>query len=111
MARCLCVTRSISPLFVSCVTVIVAAKAELPVPGDLLMARTVKLDAGSFGSVHVLLLRSFNEVVAPFRQAQVALAWITALGVVMFGHAGLLTGGTAGIDASAMAWQEAQWVR
>ena len=57
---------------------------ELPVPGDVLIARTVKLDAGSFGNVRTLLFRSVNEVVAPFRQAQVALAWITALGVVMF---------------------------
>ena len=57
---------------------------ELPVPGDVLIARNVKLDAGAFGTVRTLLLRSMNEVVAPFRLAQVALAWITALGVVMF---------------------------
>jgi diguanylate cyclase (GGDEF)-like protein len=57
---------------------------EVPVPGDVLLARTVKLDAGEFGSVRTVLLRSVNDVVAPFRQAQVALAWITALGVVMF---------------------------
>jgi diguanylate cyclase (GGDEF)-like protein len=57
---------------------------ELPVPGDVLIARTVKLDAGSFGNVRTLLFRSMNDVVEPFRQAQVALAWITALGVVLF---------------------------
>jgi diguanylate cyclase (GGDEF)-like protein len=57
---------------------------ELPVDNDLLIARSVKLDAGSFGSVRTLLFRSSNEVVAPFRQAQVALAWITGLGVVLF---------------------------
>lgn len=57
---------------------------ELSVPGDLLIARTVELDSSHTGEVRTLLLRSFNEVVAPFRQAQVALAWITALGVVMF---------------------------
>ena len=57
---------------------------ELSVPGDLLMARTVNLDSGQAGQIRTVLLRSFNEVVAPFRQAQVALAWITALGVVMF---------------------------
>ncbi len=57
---------------------------ELPVPGDLLMARWVKLDAGPYGEVNTLLLRSVNEVMAPFHQAQLALAWITALGVVMF---------------------------
>ncbi len=58
---------------------------ELPVGDDRLVARSVKLDAGLQGSVRTLLLRSVNEVVAPFRQAQVALAWITAMGVVLFG--------------------------
>ena len=58
---------------------------ELPVGNDRLIARNVRLDAGMYGSVHVLLLRSLNDVVAPFRQAQVALAWITAMGVVLFG--------------------------
>ncbi len=60
---------------------------ELPVSGDRLIARTVKLDAGAGvgGNVHTVLLRSVNDVVAPFRQAQVALAWITVLGVVLFG--------------------------
>ncbi len=57
---------------------------ELPVHDDRLIARSVKLDAGAFGSVRTLLFRSTNEVVAPFRQAQVSLAWITALGVVLF---------------------------
>ncbi len=57
---------------------------ELDANGATLVARNVKLDAGS-GEVNTLLLRSFDEVVAPFRQAQVALAWITALGVVLFG--------------------------
>lgn len=58
--------------------------AELAVDDDRLIARSVRLDAGSFGSVRTLLFRSVNEVVAPFRQAQVALAWITGLGVVLF---------------------------
>ena len=58
---------------------------ELPVSGDRLVARSVKLGDGSSGSIRTLLLRSVNEVVAPFRQAQVALAWITAMGVVLFG--------------------------
>ena len=57
---------------------------ELPVDDDRLIARSVKLDTGSYGSVRTLLFRSVNEVVAPFRQAQVALAWITGLGVVLF---------------------------
>ncbi len=60
--------------------------AELPNHGDLLIARSVKLDTGTaVGGVRTLLLRSLNDVVAPFRQAQVALAWITAMGVVLFG--------------------------
>ena len=58
---------------------------ELPVSGDRLVARNVKLGDGGSGNVRTLLLRSVNEVVAPFRQAQVALAWITAMGVVLFG--------------------------
>jgi len=58
---------------------------ELVDHGDLLIARSVKLDTGASGGVRTLLLRSLDEVVAPFRQAQVALAWITALGVVLFG--------------------------
>ncbi|MES2583671.1 MAG: EAL domain-containing protein [Pseudomonadota bacterium] len=57
---------------------------ELPMENDRLLARNVKLVTGSFGSVRTLLFRSVNEVMAPFRQAQVALAWITALGVVLF---------------------------
>ncbi len=57
---------------------------ELQVDDDRLIARSVKLDAGSFGNVRTLLFRSVNEVVEPFRQAQVALAWITGLGVVLF---------------------------
>ena len=58
--------------------------AELVVGSDMLVARDVKLDAGA-DDLHTLLLRSFDEVVAPFRRAQFALAWITALGVLLFG--------------------------
>ncbi|MCP5281984.1 MAG: EAL domain-containing protein [Rhodoferax sp.] len=59
---------------------------ELPDHGDVLIARSVRLDTGAaVGGVRTLLLRSLSDVVAPFRQAQVALAWITALGVVLFG--------------------------
>ena len=36
-------------------------------------------------SVQTVLLRSYKEVLEPFRQTQLALAWITALGVVLFG--------------------------
>ena len=57
---------------------------ELPVDNDRWIARSVKLDTNSVGSVRTLLFRSVNEVVAPFRQAQLALAWITGLGVLLF---------------------------
>ena len=57
---------------------------ELVVRGDTLVARSIKLNAAA-GDVSTVLLRSFDDVVAPFRQAQVALAWITALGIVLFG--------------------------
>jgi diguanylate cyclase (GGDEF)-like protein len=57
---------------------------ELVVGSDTLVALDVKLDAGP-DELHTLLLRSFDEVVAPFRRAQFALAWITALGVALFG--------------------------
>jgi diguanylate cyclase (GGDEF)-like protein len=60
------------------------AVAELVVGSDTLVARDVKLEAGP-DNLHTLLLRSFDEVVAPFRRAQFALAWITALGVALFG--------------------------
>ncbi len=59
--------------------------AEIPVSGDVLLVRRVALDALPAGSVGSVLLRSVNEVVAPFHQAQIALAWITAMGVVLFG--------------------------
>ncbi|MCZ4314350.1 EAL domain-containing protein [Comamonadaceae bacterium G21597-S1] len=65
--------------------------AELADHDDLLIARSVKLDTGSAGSVRALLLRSLNDVVAPFRQAQIALAWITAMGVCLFGIGSVFT--------------------
>ena len=65
---------------------------ELKLDGDTLVGRHVKLDVvggagidGGRGQLQTLLLRSFTDVVAPFRQAQAALAWITALGLVLFG--------------------------
>ena len=58
--------------------------AELVVGSDMLVARDVKLDSGT-DDLHTLLLRSFEEVVAPFSRAQFSLAWITALGVMLFG--------------------------
>ena len=57
---------------------------ELVVGSDTLVALEANLDVGT-DDLHTLLLRSFDEVVAPFRRAQFALAWITALGVALFG--------------------------
>jgi diguanylate cyclase (GGDEF)-like protein len=57
---------------------------ELPLDGDELVAHSVKLEAGA-GDVRTLLLRSVNEVFAPFRQGQTALAWLTVLGLLLFG--------------------------
>jgi len=59
--------------------------AQLPVNGDILMARYFQLDSGGADNIRTVLLRSLNEVTAPFRQAEVALAWITAVGVILFG--------------------------
>ena len=59
---------------------------EIKVGGDTLVIRDISLNA-SVGEVHTLLMRSYADVVAPFRQAQVALAWITAMGVLLFGAA------------------------
>jgi diguanylate cyclase (GGDEF)-like protein len=58
---------------------------EFPHEGDRLMIHDVKLNANAAGEVHTLLLRSLNEVVAPYREAQNGLALITAVGVVLFG--------------------------
>jgi diguanylate cyclase (GGDEF)-like protein len=57
---------------------------ELPIQGDILVTRKVPLDAVG-GEVNTLLLRSMNDVMAPFRQLQVSLAWVTGLGVLLFG--------------------------
>jgi diguanylate cyclase (GGDEF)-like protein len=79
------VVSTLSPDALRSLQAMQGAVVELPIGDDRLIARDVKLDAGMYGSVHTLLLRSVNDVVAPFRQAQVALAWITAMGVVLFG--------------------------
>ena len=59
-------------------------QAELPIDGDILVARNVHLEAIG-GEVRTVLMRSVNEVMAPFWQLQMALAWVTALGVLLFG--------------------------
>ena len=79
------VASTLTPETLQVLQSIVGDVTELPAGDDLLIARSVKLDAGMNGSVRTLLLRSVNDVVAPFRQAQVALAWITAMGFVLFG--------------------------
>jgi diguanylate cyclase (GGDEF)-like protein len=57
---------------------------ELPLHGDTLVARRVKLPTAE-GEVDTVLLRSLDEVTAPFMQVQLVLAIITALGVLLFG--------------------------
>jgi diguanylate cyclase (GGDEF)-like protein len=59
--------------------------SEFPMDGDRLIIHKVKLNFNSPGSVQTLLLRSVNDVVTPFREAQNALALITAVGAVLFG--------------------------
>ncbi len=57
--------------------------AELPTAEGMLLAREAPL--GNAGSqVHTLLLRSVDEVMAPYQQLQVLLAIITVAGVVLF---------------------------
>jgi len=79
------VVSTLTPEALSSLQSMVGDVDELRLGDDRLIARNVKLDEGVNGSVRTLLFRSVNEVVAPFRQAQVALAWITAMGVVLFG--------------------------
>jgi diguanylate cyclase (GGDEF)-like protein len=57
---------------------------ELPSSGDTLVARSVMLPSAS-GEVRTVLLRSLDEVTAPFIQVQLVLFFITALGVLLFG--------------------------
>ena len=68
-----------------------ADPTELPTPDDVLLVRSVPLGSQAETAVYTVLLRSVNEVVAPFHQAQVALAWITALGVLLFGAGSVVT--------------------
>ena len=59
------------------------AAGELQTAEGTLLARSSKLDSVG-GEVHSLLLRSVDEVVAPYRQLQVLLAIITVAGVLLF---------------------------
>ena len=56
---------------------------ELQTPEGILLARTIRLDSVG-GEVQALLLRSVEEVLAPYRQLQVLLAIITVAGVMLF---------------------------
>jgi diguanylate cyclase (GGDEF)-like protein len=52
--------------------------------GDTLVTRTANLHA-VVGSVQTVLLRSLNEVLAPYQQVQLVLLVITVLGLLLFG--------------------------
>jgi diguanylate cyclase (GGDEF)-like protein len=56
---------------------------ELQAGGATLLVRTIELDAAG-GDARVLLLRSVDDVVAPYRQLQFLLAVITAAGLLLF---------------------------
>lgn len=56
---------------------------ELQTPEGTLLARAIRLDSVG-GEVQALLLRSVEEVLAPYRQLQVLLAIITVAGVMLF---------------------------
>ena len=58
--------------------------AEVNDDGDTLVTRTLDLHAVA-GSVRTVLLRSLNEVLAPFQQVQLVLLVITVLGLLLFG--------------------------
>ncbi|BEP94998.1 EAL domain-containing protein [Acidovorax sp. sif1233] len=59
------------------------ASGELQTPEGTLLARTIRLHSVG-GEVQALLLRSVDEVLAPYRQLQVLLAIITVAGVLLF---------------------------
>jgi len=64
--------------------------AELKVDKDTLVSRSVDLRAGN-GEVRTLLLRSVQEMVAPFDQVKAVLAAITGVGVLLFAVGNALT--------------------
>jgi diguanylate cyclase (GGDEF)-like protein len=59
------------------------AQPEFDIDGDTMVLRSVDLRAGN-GEVRTLLLRSLNEVKAPFSQIELVLAVITGLGLLLF---------------------------
>lgn len=56
---------------------------EIEAGGDTLLVRSIELNAAG-GEARVLLLRSVDDVVAPYRQLQILLAAITAGGLLLF---------------------------
>ena len=60
-----------------------AVSGELRTPEGTLLVRSTRIDSVG-GEVQALLLRSVDEVVAPYRQLQVLLAIITVAGVLLF---------------------------
>ncbi|MBY0409835.1 MAG: EAL domain-containing protein [Burkholderiaceae bacterium] len=58
-------------------------QSELETQAGRLLVRSSQIDSVG-GEVHSLLLRSVDEVLAPYRQLQIVLAIITVLGVVLF---------------------------
>ena len=60
-----------------------AAQGELQTQDGKLLVRSSPIDSVG-GEVHSLLLRSVDEVTAPYRQLQILLAIITVLGVLLF---------------------------
>ena len=67
---------------------------QLVIAGESFAGHRVQLKtlnaAADQAPLQTVLLRSFDEIVEPFRQTQLALAWITALGIVLFGLGSLL---------------------
>ena len=61
-----------------------AGSVELRTPEGTLLVRSTRIQSVG-GEVQALLLRSVDEVVAPYRQLQVLLAIITVAGVLLFG--------------------------
>ena len=67
---------------------------QLEVVGESYVGQQVQLTALNTvtgqAPLQTVLLRSYSEVLAPFRQTQLALAWVTGLGVLLFGLGSLL---------------------
>ena len=57
---------------------------DITYAGDTLMARTLRIKSGE-GEIQTVLLRSVEEVKAPFHDMQMVLAVITVVGLLLFG--------------------------